>query len=136
MRIFRADDSPFKTADPHSFVGSARTKLLASDEADVHVHVYHVQFADGARTNWHTHSGPQWLLVTEGRIRVQGEHGPAQDVEAGDAVLVPAGQKHWHGAVPGSRGVHLAVNVKVKTEWLEPVTDEDYKGAGVPGSGL
>ena len=129
MKIFRADDSPFKPADTQSFVGGARTKLLASDEAHVTVHVYHVQFPDGARTNWHTHSGPQWLLVTEGRIRVQCEGDAAQDVDAGDAVLIPPGQKHWHGAVPGTRGVHLAINVKVKTEWLEPVSDDDYRGS-------
>ena len=31
-------------------------------------------------------------------------------------------------SVAGGRGVHLAVNVNVKTEWLEPVSDEDYGG--------
>ncbi len=70
MHIFHASDSPFRPADPHSFVGAARTKLLASDEEHVNVHVYHVQFPDGARTNWHTHSGPQWLLVVEGRTKL------------------------------------------------------------------
>ena len=51
-------------------MGPAHTKLLAVHEGTP-VHVYHVQFESGARTNWHTHSGAQWLLVTEGRIRVQ-----------------------------------------------------------------
>ncbi len=50
-----------------------------------------------------------------------------QDVEAGDAVVIPPGEKHWHGAVPGARGVHLALNVNVTTEWLEPVTDDQYQ---------
>jgi quercetin dioxygenase-like cupin family protein len=128
MKIFRAADLPFKPADPHSFTGAAKTKLLASDEDSVNVHVYHVQFSDGARTHWHTHSGPQWLLVTEGRIRVQCEGEPSEDVDTGGAVLIPPGQKHWHGAVPGHRGVHLAINVKVKTDWLDAVSDEDYRG--------
>jgi quercetin dioxygenase-like cupin family protein len=126
MNIFRGSDTTFKPADANSFVGAARTKLLASSDEATPVHVIHVQFPDGARTNWHTHSGPQWLLVTEGRIRVQTWGGTAHDVEAGDAVVFAPGEKHWHGAVPGSRGVHLAVNVNVKTEWLEPVSDEDY----------
>ncbi len=52
---------------------------------------------------------------------------PAQDVEAGDAVVFAPGEKHWHGAAPGSRGVHLAVNVNAQTTWLEPVSDEDYE---------
>jgi quercetin dioxygenase-like cupin family protein len=129
MKIFRSDETPFKPADMNSFVGAARTRLLASDEQTSPVHVYHVQFDSGARTNWHSHSGPQWLLVTEGRIRVQQSGAAAQDLEAGDAVMFAPGEKHWHGAVPGSRGVHLAVNLNVKTTWLEPVRDEEYDPA-------
>lgn len=128
MKIFRGQNSPFKAADVNSFVGAARTKLLAFDEAATPVHLYHVQFDSGARTNWHTHSGPQWLFVTEGRIRVQRWGEPAVDVDAGDVVLFAPDEKHWHGAVPGTRGVHLAINVNVQTTWLEPVSDEHYKG--------
>jgi hypothetical protein len=28
----------------------------------------------------------------------------------------------WHGAAPGSPGAHLAINVNLTTEWLEPVS--------------
>lgn len=93
------------------------------------MHVYRVEFESGARTNWHRHSGPQWLFVIEGRVRVQRWGEPPSDVAAGDAVVVGPGEKHWHGAVPGARGTHLAVNIDVKTEWLEPVSDEEYAGA-------
>ena len=126
MKIFRANESIFRAADSASFVGPAHTKLLASADEGTPVHVYHVQFEAGARTNWHTHSGAQWLLVTEGRIRVQTAGTQAQDVEAGSAVVFAPGEKHWHGAAPGSRGVHLAVNVNAQTTWLEPVSDDDY----------
>ena len=51
-----------------------------------------------------------------------------ENVDAGDAVLFEPGEKHWHGAVPGVRGTHLAVNVNVATEWLEAVSDEQYGG--------
>jgi quercetin dioxygenase-like cupin family protein len=67
-------------------------------------------------------------LITEGRIRVQSWGEAAYDVSVGDAVVFAPGEKHWHGAVAGGRGVHLAVNVNVKTEWLEPVSEEDYTG--------
>lgn len=126
MKIFRGSDSAFQAADAKSFVGPARTKLLGSAEDGTPVHVYHVRFDVGARTNWHTHSGPQWLLVTEGRIRVQCWGEPPHDVQIGDAVVIAPGEKHWHGAASGVRGVHLAVNVNATTEWLERVTDEDY----------
>lgn len=127
MKIFLGTESIFRVADSTSFVGTAHTKLLASADEGTPVHVYHVQFESGARTNWHTHSGAQWLFVVEGRIRVQTEGNPAQDVETGDAVVFAPGEKHWHGAVPGSRGVHLAVNVNAQTTWLEPVRDEEYE---------
>jgi quercetin dioxygenase-like cupin family protein len=115
-------------ADVKSFVGPAHTKLLASSDEGAPVHVYRVEFEPGGRTNWHVHSGPQWLLIVDGRVRVQRWGEAASDLEAGDAVVFAPNEKHWHGAVPGARGVHLAVNVDVKTTWLEAVSDEQYGG--------
>jgi quercetin dioxygenase-like cupin family protein len=126
MNIFRGSDTPLRLADANSFVGVVRTKLLASSDEGVPVHVYRVEFDDGGRTNWHTHSGPQWLFIVEGRVRVQKWGEAPQEVEGGDAVVIAPDEKHWHGAAPGARGVHLAVNVNVKTDWLEPVTAEQY----------
>jgi quercetin dioxygenase-like cupin family protein len=128
MNVFRSTDTPPRPADAASFVGSARTRLLASSDHAVPVHLYYVEFDPRARTNWHTHSGPQWLFIVEGRVRVQRWGQAAEDVGEGDAVLFAPGEKHWHGAAPGARGTHLAVNVNVKTEWLEPVSDEQYEG--------
>jgi quercetin dioxygenase-like cupin family protein len=127
MKIFRGTDVPSNLADPQSFVGRAHTQRLASADEGVPVVVYRVAFEDGARTNWHTHSGPQWLLVVEGRVRVQKWGGPPQDMAAGDAAMIAPGEKHWHGAMPGSRAVHLAVNVNSQTEWFEAVTDQQYQ---------
>jgi quercetin dioxygenase-like cupin family protein len=47
-------------------------------------------------------------------------------VVVGDAVVIHPGEKHWHGAAPGARGAHIAVNMNATTDWLEPVSDEDY----------
>ena len=127
MKVFRNQDSPMRAADATSFAGPAQTKLLASSEDATPVHVYRVEFDVGGRTNWHTHSGPQWLLIVEGRVRVQKWGEASIEVEAGDAVVIAPGEKHWHGAAPGARGTHLAVNVNVKTEWLEAVTEEQYR---------
>ena len=71
MQIFRGDAAPFAPADANSFTGPARTKRLASDDVGVPVHVYRVEFEVGGRTNWHTHTGPQWLFIVDGRVRVQ-----------------------------------------------------------------
>ena len=126
MRVFRDENLPFKIADADSFVGRAHTKRLATGDAGVPVVVYRVEFEDGARTNWHVHSGVQWLMILEGRVRVQKWGEPAREVATGDAVMIAPGEKHWHGATPGSRGVHLAINVNLTTEWLEPVSDDEY----------
>ena len=126
MKIFRGADVPSQLADPQSFVGRAHTQRLAGADDGVPVVVYRVEFEDGGRTNWHAHSGPQWLLIVEGRVRIQNWGELPQQVDAGDAVMIAPGEKHWHGAAPGSRGVHLAVNVNVTTEWFEPVSDQQY----------
>jgi quercetin dioxygenase-like cupin family protein len=130
MRIFRSDAAPKQVADARTFGGRAETQLLASDDRPpVPAKVFHVRFDDGSRTNWHAHTGPQWLLIVAGRCRIQIWGEPAEDVEAGDAVMIEPGEKHWHGASPGQTGVHLAVNLNVETTWFEPVTDAQYRGA-------
>ena len=45
-------------------------------------------------------------------------------------VNIPANVKHWHGAAADSWFSHLAIEVEGEngsTEWLEPVSEEDYK---------
>jgi quercetin dioxygenase-like cupin family protein len=127
MKIFRGGDVPPQVVDPRSFVGIAHVKRLADGQEGVPVIVYQVEFEPGSRTNWHAHSGAQWLLVIDGCIRIQKWGEAPGEVGAGDAVMIAPGEKHWHGAAPGVRGVHLAVNVNATTEWLEPVSDEAYR---------
>jgi len=129
VNIFRGTDTPSRPADPDTFVCSAHVKTLGASADGTPVRVYEVSFDPGARTNWHRHSGPQWLLVIAGRIRIQIDGSTVQDVEAGDAIVIQPGEKHWHGAAPGGSGVHLAVNVDAETTWLEPVSDADYDPA-------
>ena len=54
------------------------------------------------------------------------------DVEAGGVVLFAPDERHWHGAGPGSYMVHAAVSPAANsgggTDWLGPVTDEQYGG--------
>lgn len=44
-------------------------------------------------------------------------------------ITIPANVKHWHGATKNSWFSHIALEVPgtdTKTEWLEPVTEEEY----------
>jgi 4-carboxymuconolactone decarboxylase len=52
----------------------------------------------------------------------------------GDVVLIPPGQKHWHGATPDSAMTHIAIVEHLdgkSTEWMEQVSDEQYSIAAV-----
>ena len=56
-------------------------------------------------------------------------NGAAQELRPGDAVNIPVGVKHWHGAAPDSWFSHLAVEVpgdEPSNEWLEAVDNTAY----------
>jgi quercetin dioxygenase-like cupin family protein len=130
MRQFCGDDVPFEPVDVRNFVGSARVKKLPMVEGEGQsVIVYLVEFEPGGRTNWHRHSAEQLLLVKEGRGLVQKWGGPIRMIGAGDAICIEPHEKHWHGAAPGTKMTHFAVNLTLTTEWLEPVSDDQYRAS-------
>jgi quercetin dioxygenase-like cupin family protein len=90
------------------------------------VSVTNVFFEPGARTNWHRHEVMQVLHVTIGAGWVQSRDGRGEPLRPGDVVHIPAGEEHWHGAVPDACVSHLAISVGA-TDWLEPVSDIDYR---------
>jgi Cupin domain len=51
----------------------------------------------------------QTLYVTEGRGLVQARDGGISEIRAGDIVVTPAGQWHWHGAAPEHYMTHLSI---------------------------
>ena len=122
-------------ADSRNFVGTARVaRLPVSERAEgdaggERVVVYLVEFAPGARTNWHRHSAAQLLLVKEGRGLVQKWGEAPRTIAAGDAVTIEPNEKHWHGAAPDTAMTHFAVNLNLTTEWLEPVSDDQYRAS-------
>ena len=95
--------------------------------------VANVTFEPGCRNNWHIHhaskGGGQILLCTDGEGWYQEWRKPAQALRPGDAVTIPAGVKHWHGAAKDSWFAHIAISVPgedTSNEWLEPVSDAEY----------
>jgi quercetin dioxygenase-like cupin family protein len=96
-----------------------------------------VTFEPGARTNWHWHPLGQTLVVLEGVGWTQVEDGPVQEFAAGDILLRPPNQRHWHGATPESSMTHVAIQEALdgsNVTWMEPVTEEQYL-AGRPAEG-
>ncbi len=89
-----------------------------------------VTFEPGARTAWHTHPLGQTLIVTSGCGRAQRWGDPIQQIRPGDVVWFAPGEKHWHGAAPTTAMTHIAMQERLdgkSVEWLEHVTDEQYR---------
>ena len=89
-----------------------------------------MQFEPGARTYWHQHPGGQVLYITSGAGFVQNSHGETVIMSAGDAVITPPGEVHWHGATPTAPLVHLSLTTHGETHWVGPVTEAQYDTAG------
>ncbi len=113
------------------FTGTVRIDAPFKTEAPARASGATVTFEPGARTAWHTHPLGQTLIVTFGCGRVQREGGPVEDIRAGDIVWFPPGEKHWHGAAPGTAMSHItiaeALDGKV-VDWMEKVSDAQYAG--------
>ena len=130
MKLLQGDNVRFEPADARNFVGSARVKKLPMvEEGGQSVIVYLVEFEAGGRTNWHRHTAQQLLLVKQGSGLVQKWGEPVRAIAAGDAVCIEPNEKHWHGAGPEEGMAHFAVNLTLTTEWLEPVSDDQYRAS-------
>ncbi len=111
------------------FVGQSYLAPLSMEQ----VPMFNVTFEPGCRNNWHIHhaakGGGQMLICVGGKGWYQEWGKDAVEMTPGTVINIPANVKHWHGAAADSWFSHIAVEVPVedgKTEWLEPVSDEDY----------
>ncbi|MBK5273355.1 MAG: cupin domain-containing protein [Bacteroidia bacterium] len=111
------------------FTGTTWLKMLFPNDPALNCQVANVVFEPGARTIWHTHTGGQILIATDGIGYYQEKGKPIQLLRKGDVVNIPPDIVHWHGASPGSEFTHIAVNPNTQkgiVAWLEKVTDEEY----------
>ena len=110
MKIIRGDDVPEQDAtnSPIFFGGKVTRRPLVGGDATKYYNFSLVSFAPGARTEFHTHTSDQILFVTSGMGIVANE---AEEVvvREGDTALIPAREKHWHGATSGSDLTHIAL---------------------------
>ena len=121
---------PTTRASAETFTGDAWYDVLVRGEAPSRIRVSVVRFAPGARNAWHAHAMGQTLHVTEGVGRVQARGGSGVEVHAGDTVMTPPGEWHWHGAAPDRFMTHLAMWEApiegAETTWGDKVTDAEY----------
>lgn len=122
------------TAYAKYFIGKSYLNPLTPKGAVVPV--TNVTFEPATRNNWHIHhakqGGGQTLICVAGTGIYQAEGQAPQLLKPGMVVSIPAGVKHWHGAVDDSWFAHLAIEnpgVETSNEWLEPVDDKAYAEA-------
>ena len=78
-----------------------------------------VHFGKGVRNKFHAHSDEQILIVTSGKGIIATETDQIEITE-GDVVLIPANEKHWHGATNNSEFSHIYISKpESKLEQLE-----------------
>ena len=130
MKITRVGLQPSSKGPADWFTGTVRIDPLFQTEAPARVQGASVTFEPAARTAWHAHPLGQTLIVTSGVGRVQREGGPIEEIRPGDIVWLAPNEKHWHGASPTTSMTHIAIQESLDgkvVEWLEKVSDEEYK---------
>ena len=110
-------------AQQSNFVGGTPAQLDAKA-----MRTLRLKFPAGSRSNWHSHSNGQLLMIEEGKGRTQERNGPLLEMTPGAPWFTKAGVEHWHGAAPDQDVVQLTI-YEGDVKWLEPVTDAVYKAA-------
>ena len=135
IKITRSGSQPPSQGPFEHFTGSVRIDPLFTENPPAHMSGSSITFEPGARTAWHVHTLGQILIPTAGKGWVQQWGGQIQEIRPGDVVWIPPGVKHWHGATPTTSMTHIALQESLNgktVEWMEKVTDEEYKDSSSP----
>jgi quercetin dioxygenase-like cupin family protein len=120
MKVVRTGDLPREPAVSPLFVGEVFRQVVVDPAETQSFNFSIVNFSAGSRNKFHQHTSDQLLIVTEG-TGVVATNEEERSITAGDVVLIPAGENHWHGA-PGTTPMsHIAIQTKdSKTQQTEP----------------
>lgn len=128
------DVAPTVKGPAATFTGDVYVTAIYSGTEPSRMTVALVRFTPGAHSNWHLHAVGQTLHVTEGVGLVGTRDGTVLRIHAGQTVICPPDEEHWHGAATDTFMSHLAMLENLPdgqdpTRWLEPLSDESYQGA-------
>lgn len=108
MKVFKTKQIPKEPSKSPIFTGPATAQQVIGTELSKNIFIRLVNFGPGVRNKFHSHNLEQILIVTEGKGIVATEKEEIT-VGPGDVIYIPAGEKHWHGAVKGSTFSHFYV---------------------------
>jgi quercetin dioxygenase-like cupin family protein len=126
--------NPTAKGPAQRFTGDVYITPIVTGEPPSRMTVALVRFTPGARTNWHSHAVGQTLHVTEGVGLVGTRDGTVLRIRAGNTVVCPPDEDHWHGAAADTFMSHLAMleagpDGSDPTTWLEAVPENEYDKA-------
>jgi quercetin dioxygenase-like cupin family protein len=120
----REERMPRAGIDPGGVITGNAMRLPSGE-----VSTLRIRFDAGARTIWHTHPGPQIIVVLEGVGRVQQRGGKIVEIKPGEAFYAPPNVAHWHGASPQIAATMLSLYpIGSKLEPGPEVTPSEYLG--------
>jgi len=119
--ILLSGPSESMAAQQSNFMGG-NPSVADSEE----VRTLRLRFPAGSRSNWHSHTAGQLLMVEEGLGRTQVRGEALMEVHPGQPWWTAAEVEHWHGAAPDEDVLQLTI-YSGSVNWMEPVSDEVYK---------
>lgn len=124
MQILKIDRAVAQDASSTgNFGGQVWMQRLIGEQQSREIEMLVVSFEAGGRTRPHIHPVDQILHIMDGRgIVASGSE--RHVVTAGDVVVVPAGEWHWHGAAPDSAMMHISIKRYGETDWT--VEERDW----------
>jgi quercetin dioxygenase-like cupin family protein len=118
MKVLRNNPSELQPVSGGIFRGSVKRRALVGDQISNQLTIGLVDFDAGGRNIFHTHTYDQVLVITSGEGIVATENEELH-VHAGDLVVIPAGEKHWHGATSTTAMAHYAIGTPGTTAAAE-----------------
>jgi 4-carboxymuconolactone decarboxylase len=115
MKVMKTSDIEAQERAGGLFKGRVTAQsVLDSDSSNLRTSL--INFDQGAVNVFHTHDYDQVLYVTAGEGIVATEKEEVR-ITPGTFVVIPAGEKHWHGAAPDSAFSHIAISTRGKTSF-------------------
>lgn len=118
--ILLIDGAETDAAQQSNFMGGNPSVEESED-----INTLRLRFPAGVRSNWHTHTDGQLLMIEEGRGLTQVRGEPIYEMHPGEPWWTDADVEHWHGAHPDEDALQWTI-YSGSVDWLEPVTDEQY----------
>jgi quercetin dioxygenase-like cupin family protein len=107
MKVIHLNEVEGQENNSSLFTAPVSLKPIESEKENSPTIAY-VSFPKGVRNKLHTHNNDQILVVTEGKGIVATES-EQQEIAVGDVAVIPAGEKHWHGATDDSAMTHISI---------------------------